>query len=168
MLILNNNPSEYQYRIKPLGILTLANIIVGLPFIICDFYWANNDISCQYIQAWKINLYLWLSVYGLLNTFQIVFSSVGFYIYGESFYWLSKEIFKCFTTGWLIIGAICYWKWIVPTGYCLDPFAVYMWVRLIAGIGNSFLWICKIIGGFNHTDASWNNITGFLLIINLF
>jgi len=116
--------------------------VLTLPLIICDYFFAFNQISCQLKESFLIalNLQIWLIVMASLNLFTTLFTS-AFLCFSSAqkkdelvcFGFISK-ILKLFIFSWTFVGSILFWRDISPKYHCSKMFENYMWARLIIQI----------------------------------
>ena len=119
---------------------SLIIIIFCLPFIICDLYFAFNNISCQHdLNPVGITLSTWLQTSGFIVISYLVSLLVLIPLSA------SNECIKCllniikylitgFSVAWIIVGSIIFWKYLEPSGTCDKSISNYMWARLIIGL----------------------------------
>ena len=120
------------------AILVIA--IFCLPLVICDLYFAYNDISCQYdSNPLGITLSTWLKTSGFAVTGYLVLFLVlvPYSLNNECIKALLNIIkysFSGFLLAWIIVGSVIFWKYLEPTGTCNKAISDYMWARLIIGL----------------------------------
>jgi hypothetical protein len=118
----------------------LVIAIFCLPFVICDLYFAYNDISCQYdSNPVGITLSTWLKTSGFVVTGYLILFLVlvQYSLNNECNKFLLnviKYIFSGFLLAWIIVGSVIFWKYLEPSGTCNKTISDYMWVRLIIGL----------------------------------
>ena len=118
-------------------------LLLVLPFILCDLYYAYNSISCQHDETpIGISLSTWLKVsgfsaVGVISTLILIFISTACYEYGPNtnlklvpIQWL----YHLFSFAWLIIGCVLFWRYLDQSGECGRDVSDYMWARLIIGL----------------------------------
>ena len=132
-------------------IVILIPLIGLIPFIVCDLYFALNDITCQHEKGnnIKINLSQWLIV---SSFFQISTLCIIFYIvnsadnitnkpeknikYYIKYYYTFGQLF---VFSWLVTGSILFSREILPNGNCNKSITSYITAKLILGfIGQLF------------------------------
>ena len=120
-------------------------LIMFLPFLVVDLYYAYRDNTCVNIfppgTSIQITLKNWLQVDGyIILGFIVIFLILGIiawcapealWVYGL---WEGLHIiFILWRMTWLIIGAIMFWKGYAPNNSCFVGLARYMWSMLILG-----------------------------------
>ncbi len=120
------------------AILVMA--IFCLPLVICDLYFAYNDISCQYYSnPVGITLATWLKTSGFaVTSYLILFLILVPHSLNNEcnklLLNLVKYIFSGFLLAWIIVGSVIFWKYLEPSGNCNKNISDYMWARLIIGL----------------------------------
>jgi|LauGreDrversion4_2_1035121.scaffolds.fasta_scaffold21390_4 hypothetical protein len=123
---------------------TITVLMVITPFIICDLYFAYNDISCQHdSNPIGFNLSTWLAVSGLsmigfLGLFGILLICVGCKPKGAIPVVVLQYVYSLFSFAWLIVGCVMFWRYLDPSGNCNSNVSNYMWARLIIGLVGVF------------------------------
>ena len=141
-------------------------LLLSFPFIVCDFYYANNDYSCVWapIQSYKINFPLqrWLRVDGaMMLAFLVVMLIIAITIcVSPACDWMYPVhaivggILAVFRFAWLIVGAVLYWGYLNKAGLCASNIRGYMFANLIIGFlflalffVAAFMYPCAPAGG---------------------
>ncbi len=123
----------------------LVIIIFCLPLVICDLYFAYNDISCQHdSNPVGLTLSTWLQTSGFVVTgyLALFLIMLPFSLKNDCAKFLLKVcnyVFSGFILSWLIVGSIIFWKYLEPTGTCNKNISNYMWARLIIGLVGIYL-----------------------------
>ncbi len=123
-------------------VITVLMLIT--PFIICDLYFAYNDISCQHdSNPIGFNLSTWLAVsgwsmVGFLGLFGILLICVGCKPKGSIPVVILQYAYSLFAFAWLIVGCVMFWRYLDPSGNCNSNVSNYMWARLIIGLVGVF------------------------------
>lgn len=125
----------------------LCWVIMFLPFLVTDLYYAYRDTSCVDLHAGSIDMTLstWLQVDGwVILGFLIVFVLIGAlaipYPEWQCLYVLWENlhiIFILWRLSWLVVGAVMFWGAYNPSGFCQRNISRYMWANLIIG----FVWL---------------------------
>lgn len=137
--------------------LSVFIIIISLPFITCDIYYAYNDHSCVKEYPNKINinleLYLLLSGYMLLSKIILVIFGMFSVSYRYSDFinvsvmillGLLMVVYELFNVIWNIIGAIIFWGNIYKNNNCNNDVSTYMFVSLIIKLMINFIFIINL------------------------
>jgi hypothetical protein len=145
--ILKTQPSIEQNRIIEQKIIIyciwILSLIVCLPIVICDLYFAYNDHTCvnQYSPNIELNLKEYLVV-SAINTFIIVNTYmfiINYTINNEHnqniYFTVSTFVLICllglFALVWNILGAVIFWGSIYGQGHCSKKVSTYLFVSLI-------------------------------------
>jgi hypothetical protein len=133
--------------IKTRCVYFLFTVLLTVPFIIVDTYFAYTNFSCQkyYIPGINITLDIWLKVIAYASILSII--SEMFVIFFEKFrdntYYnilnFSYIVLQIFIIGWMVFGAYIYWHNYGNSDVCSTSFNRYMWIRLIAGLAGCAL-----------------------------
>ncbi len=124
--------------------VTITVLMLIAPFIVCDLYFAYNDISCQHdSNPIGFNLSTWLAVsgwslLGFLGLFGILLICVGCKPKGAIPVVVLQYTYSLFSFGWLIVGSVMFWRYLDPSGNCDSDVSNYMWARLIIGLVSVF------------------------------
>lgn len=130
-----------------LVIIDLILLICAFPFIVCDFYYANKDFSCAWIDIrphYNINFPLktWLRTDGaMMLTFIVIMLIIALIICTspgcECLYPVHAifgAIISIFRFAWLIVGAVLFWGYLTKNGgLCAPNIRGYMFANLIIG-----------------------------------
>lgn len=136
-----------QNPASQLVILDLILLLIAFPFIVCDFYYANKDYSCAWIDIrphYSINFPLktWLRTDGaMMITFIIIMIIIAVIIcVSPDCQWLYPVhaivggILAVFRFAWLIVGAVLFWGYLTKNGgLCASNIRGYMFANLILG-----------------------------------
>jgi len=120
---------------------TIFMFISILPFIIFDFYYVSNDITCQKYIGKNIHLSIsnWLTICGICEIISLIFplfilySSTTLNEYEEKIKRSQSPIFSFFAFIWIILGYVLYWSEI-PYHDCSKSLNDYITTKLIIGI----------------------------------
>jgi hypothetical protein len=128
--------------IKSRCVYFLFTVLLTVPFIIVDTYFAYTNFSCQkyYIPGINFSLDIWLKVIAYASILSIV--SEMFVIFFEksrnNLYYnilnFSYMVLQIFIIGWMVFGAYIYWHNYGNSNICSASFNSYMWVRLSCGL----------------------------------
>jgi hypothetical protein len=140
-------------------IVTITFTSIMTPFIVCDIYFALNDVSCVHQKTPEIdivmNIYLLSSglisliMTGLLNIYILSFSNnlltsdnntndedgINCLLY------MFQCVFQVFNLSWLITGCVLFWAY-MDINSCAKPVYNYLMARFIIGIVSTALFSC--------------------------
>jgi len=124
------------------------------PFIICDLYFAVNDVSCvnQHFDQIDINMKKYLLASGIIGVIYV--STLDFYIImvdinqSKTENFENSEDMECclyffrwvnqlFGVAWIILGAVILWHF-MDESKCTQQIEWYLYIRFIIGIIGTF------------------------------
>jgi hypothetical protein len=127
---------------------TLLVIIIGLPFIFTDLYYAYSPDSCLVYNIPNMpKLETWLFVSGWYSMTGIIITIIVFVsflqlnigINNNNLIIIYMKIFcSLFNLLWMIIGSVIFWRYLEPIRMCSNSLSIYMWIRLIFGLLSIF------------------------------
>ena len=145
--ILKIQPSVEENRMLEKKIIVcciwIITIIIYLPMIICDVYYAYNDETCvnKYPADIDINLKQYLlvsalSTFIMINTYIIITNYSINNQYNQNICFLFStcvfmSLLGLFVLVWNILGAFIFWGSIYGKGYCSKHLTTYLFVSLI-------------------------------------
>ena len=145
--ILKIQPSVEENRMLEKKIIVcciwIITIIIYLPMIICDVYYAYNDNTCvnEYPADIDINLKQYLiisalSTFIMINTYMIITNySINDECNQNICFLFSTCVFMSllglFVLVWNILGAFIFWGSIYREGHCSKEVTTYLFVSLI-------------------------------------
>ncbi len=124
--------------------VTVTVLMLITPFIICDLYFAYNNISCQHDpNPIGFSLSTWLAVsgwsmVGFLGLFLLLLICLGCKPKGAIPVVVLQYGYSLFAFAWLIVGCVMFWRYLDPSGNCNHDVSNYMWARLIIGLVGVF------------------------------
>ena len=144
--VFNNNFTENETNLIKIIVLLISSIVV-IPFIVCDLYFALNDITCQHEKGnnIKMNLSHWLIVCSVLEissiciTYYLVISLVDITSKPAKIIGYYNTFSQLFGFSWLVTGSILFSREVLPNGNCNKSISSYITAKLILGfIGQIF------------------------------
>lgn len=145
--ILKIQPSVEENRMLEKKIIIcciwMITLILYLPIIICDVYFAYNDNTCvnKYLMDIDINLKEYLivsalSTFIMINTYIIITNYSINNQYNQNICFLFStcvfmSLLVLFVLVWNILGAFIFWGSIYGKGYCSKHLTTYLFVSLI-------------------------------------
>jgi hypothetical protein len=130
--------------------ITITFTSIMTPFIVCDIYFAMNDVSCvnQKTPEMDIVMRVYLLSSGLISL--IMTGLIDIYILSTSnnlltsnneenqdgvycLLYLFKYTFQIFNFSWLITGCVLFWAY-MDINACAKPVYDYLMARFIIGI----------------------------------
>jgi hypothetical protein len=137
--------------------LSIFIIIISLPFITSDIYYAYNDHSCvkEYPNKININLKMYLLLSGYMLLSKIIFVIFGIfsvsYRYSDFInvsvlilFGLLMVVYELFNVIWNIIGAIIFWGDIYKNNNCNNDVSTYIFVSLIIKLIVNLIFIINL------------------------
>jgi len=121
----------------------MITLILYLPIIICDVYFAYNDNTCinKYSSDINVNLKQYLIVSALttfvmINAYMLITNYSINNEYSKSVCFLFStcvfmSLLRLFVLVWNILGAFIFWGSIYGKGYCSKHLTTYLFVSLI-------------------------------------
>ena len=110
----------------------IVAIIVCIPGIVCDLYYAQTDSSCVHNTTSNMNLTLYdylmvSSIFNIVSTFILVilFSCIRKIEVYEVVITFIGKFTMMFIISWTIIGALLFWEYI-DTEHCSKPVYTYL------------------------------------------
>ncbi len=124
---------------------TITVLILIVPFIVCDLFFAYNNISCQHdLNPIGFSLSTWLAVsgwslLGFLGLLCLLMICLSCETKGSISVMIVQYLYSVFSFAWLIVGCVMFWRYLDPSGNCDRDVSNYMWARLIIGLVGVFI-----------------------------
>ena len=121
----------------------IVNLIICLPIIICDLYFAYTDETCvnEYPANIDINMKQYLIVsaitsFVIINAYMLLINSFAKEEYTDNFCcvilaFVFIGLLGIFALIWNILGAVIFWGSIYGEGHCSRKVSTYLFVSLI-------------------------------------
>ena len=138
----NHNPA---IDFKPLRVFDLLFLLYAIPFIVASLHLATNGADeCFYLLTYPYNfgvpVYLRVDAFVMLGfavdcIITIVRSCCCFQSRCSFIFWTTvKWIYCAWRLGWIVLGAVIFWKYQNPQSLCPVSVSRYLWVFLILGM----------------------------------
>ena len=139
--------------------VTITFTSLMTPFIVCDIYFALNDVSCvhQKTREMDIVMNVYLLSSGLISLIMTVLSNIYILSFSNNLLtsnnnntdedgincllYMLKCVFQVFNLSWLITGCVLFWAY-MDINSCSKPVYNYLMARFIIGIVSIALFNC--------------------------